>query len=772
MNPQKEDVGVLNAYEFDLAFGSDENSFELIVSENVLNYGYYVYFEGTEYGGIVDSIHVDTSSDAITYKGRTWHGILEKKVIIPDDGTDYFIVNGEVNEVIGQIITRLDLDDIFEASEEDSELEVSNYNFPRFIPGYAGIKKMLASVYAKLKIEFIAGKVRLSAIPRIDYSQDEEFDSTQVQFSITKNNRPLNHLICLGSGELKNRHVIHLFCDNNGGIQPYAHKLEPMEDADYILDTSQQVLFDDEEFAEVYDYSNAGTIINYILLGENDEPENWDLNFNKYYLRDEEGYKQLESWQEEVYSDILIKPADWDANFKEYFTLDSNGNYVNVTSVNQVSYDLQTNAPADYNSKYKDYYYLDNGQYKSIKSVMAVDYQLLDIQPEGWEKGYNNFYYYFTDGVHEEYRRVPAVVTKIYNMQSVEPTDWDAHFDDYYIKKAKGNGFEKVRAEGQDNPTYKAQSKAPEDWKKNYSNYYYVYTDGSTSEYRKVQGEQKTKFVLQAQKPSNWSESSTSYYTKNSNGSYVAVQGTPKKEYTLLSVQPANWATHYFDYFVKTVDNKSYVQVAAQATVPEFRNNTYYNETKATAAPPWKKSTYYTRTTYSIAPTWEKNKYYTKENPKVPKWKKSTYYTEESINSAPVWKSNMYYACIQKEVAPIWQSGKYYTKNVVTVPQFAVGTYFKKTIETMWHAWQPDTYYRAAEDNYSDLIANAMERLNESTNCDELEIDFNADSIVYDIGDIVGASDTVTGLSLWQPITKKIVTIKNDVTTISYKVGD
>ena len=85
----RKDIGVINSYDLDMAYGKDENDFTCSVdrSDHCCREGFYIYAEGTEYGGIVDSIKVDTENDAITYKGRTWHGVLEKKVICPDPGS-------------------------------------------------------------------------------------------------------------------------------------------------------------------------------------------------------------------------------------------------------------------------------------------------------------------------------------------------------------------------------------------------------------------------------------------------------------------------------------------------------------------------------------------------------------------------------------------------------------------------------------------------------------------------------------------------------------
>lgn len=220
MNAQKEDLGVMKDYTFDLAFGKDENDFECKVVKNnhCCEKDFFLYYEGTEYGGIVDDIGVDTDADEVTYYGRTWHGILNTKILEPDSGEDYLIVSGEANDVLAALISRMGLSDLFTASTEDSGITISNYKMNRYIAGYDGIRKMLKASGAKLNISFKNGFVELSAKPIVDYSQDEQFDTDQISFKIKKTGNPLNHVICLGKGDLAEREVIHVYADENGNI--------------------------------------------------------------------------------------------------------------------------------------------------------------------------------------------------------------------------------------------------------------------------------------------------------------------------------------------------------------------------------------------------------------------------------------------------------------------------------------------------------------------------------------------------------------------------
>lgn len=220
MNANKEDGGVMLDYTFDLAFGSDENDFECKVVKNnhCCEKGFYLYFENTEYGGIIDDIGVDTEQEEITYHGRTWHGILNSKIIEPDVGEDHLVLSGEANAILGFLIARMGLSDLFVSAEEISDTTIMKYKMNRYIKGYDGIRKMLKEFGSKLNMSFKNGFVELSAKPFVDYSKDEQFDTDQISLKITKKGSPVNHVICLGKGDLSEREVIHVYADEDGNI--------------------------------------------------------------------------------------------------------------------------------------------------------------------------------------------------------------------------------------------------------------------------------------------------------------------------------------------------------------------------------------------------------------------------------------------------------------------------------------------------------------------------------------------------------------------------
>ena len=218
-NASGEDQGIMSAYAFDLSFGASENDFEISagVDESMLEFGAFVYMEGTEYGGTVDTIKTSTNGKTITYRGRTIHGILNSKVIQPDSGADYFVVSGDANDILAMLVDRLGLSALFVADENSSGVSISRYQFHRYCKGYDGIRAMLAANGAKLKISWHDRAVHLSAVPILDYTK-EPVDGDIATLSIEQNHTKVNHLVCLGRGELSEREVIHLYSDSDGNI--------------------------------------------------------------------------------------------------------------------------------------------------------------------------------------------------------------------------------------------------------------------------------------------------------------------------------------------------------------------------------------------------------------------------------------------------------------------------------------------------------------------------------------------------------------------------
>lgn len=218
-NANRVDLGVLSSHTLDLSIGAEENDFELILGsdEPILDHGAYLYMEGTEYGGIVDGMRTRSDIETITYNGRTWHGIINSKVIEPDAGENYLIVSGEANEILAMMIARLGLSGLFVVAEKVSDITIKKYQFHRYCKGYDGLRDMLGSNGAKLKIAWENRSVVLSAEPIVDYT-DSPIDGDMAVLSVEQQKQKVNHLVCLGQGNLAEREVIHLYVDQFGRI--------------------------------------------------------------------------------------------------------------------------------------------------------------------------------------------------------------------------------------------------------------------------------------------------------------------------------------------------------------------------------------------------------------------------------------------------------------------------------------------------------------------------------------------------------------------------
>lgn len=224
----------------DMAFGEDENDFQLTVNEPVrLDAGAFVYVDGSEYGGIIDSTggSLESNVPTVTYEGRTWHGLLASRIIQPSSGQDYFTVSGDATDCIQKVIDRVGLGEVMTTvPARASGLTVSGYKFDRYTDAYAGLRKMLESCGGKLRMAYDSGMLRLSAMPVDTYGG---VDSDLIDYSYDRDWHPVNHLICLGTGEGRDRIVVHLYADRQGAV------------------SETQSITGLDEVQAVYDYSNA-----------------------------------------------------------------------------------------------------------------------------------------------------------------------------------------------------------------------------------------------------------------------------------------------------------------------------------------------------------------------------------------------------------------------------------------------------------------------------------------------------------------------------------
>lgn len=231
-------------YTLDCAWGKEENDFELVLSgASTIDAGAYVYIDGSECGGVVDTMEDQLAAgvSTLTYGGRTWHGMLANKILEPDRGKDYLTVSGSASSVIGSLISRVGLDGVFNAVDSPTAgaQTIKSYQFDRYVDAYSGLRKMCAASGLKLRLACASGKVRVWAEPAAHYG--DSIDSDLIDFDATRTWRKPNHLIGLGKGDLAARVVVHWYADAKGNV------------------SQTQSLRGVDEITQVYDYSNAET---------------------------------------------------------------------------------------------------------------------------------------------------------------------------------------------------------------------------------------------------------------------------------------------------------------------------------------------------------------------------------------------------------------------------------------------------------------------------------------------------------------------------------
>lgn len=267
--------------EYDFEIGDEENSFLVTIPrpewESVANDS-RIYIPGTEYGGLYKRLESDTKNNSVAVGGLTWRGMLQKKIISPPSGQDYATDSGELNAILDARVSAA-FPGLFVGSSESTGVTVS-FQYQRYATMYDGLKALLKSVGYKMQIEYdqVLRKVVVSAVPIVDYSSEIEYSSDMsADYSMIIDRTGINHLVCLGSGELRNRIVVHLYVDGNGVI------------------SQTQTFFGENEIAEVYDYAGASRDD---LIQSGVDQLKGELNLNEFAI-------ELESEREVQIGDIV-----------------------------------------------------------------------------------------------------------------------------------------------------------------------------------------------------------------------------------------------------------------------------------------------------------------------------------------------------------------------------------------------------------------------------------------------------------------------------------
>lgn len=210
-----------------------------------LTFSSLIYIMGTEYGGIIGEVLTDTTLDYVEIKGMSWRGRLAKKIIQPPTGSDYKTVSGELHTVMKSLIEP-EFDGLIVVYQEDTGVNVSNYQFDRYCTLYDGLVKMLKSKWYRLQLSFRReqgepGYLFVEAVPIVDYSNRIELSrDCQLNYTMDDKRDGVNHLIVAGKGELQDRNVLHLYVQEDGSIGTQQYYTGLREIAEVYENTSTE----------------------------------------------------------------------------------------------------------------------------------------------------------------------------------------------------------------------------------------------------------------------------------------------------------------------------------------------------------------------------------------------------------------------------------------------------------------------------------------------------------------------------------------------------
>lgn len=248
------------SYTLDLAFGSGENDFDLQVEDAALKAGSRIMIDGTEYGGIIDDTDVDVDGglSTVTWHGRDWHGVLASKIIEPDRNNDYLTLSGTIPVIMRTLVSRAGLQGLFTVTDESADHKTT-CQFDRYVDLYSGLVKMLRASGLKLRLRNDGDKVSMSAMPVRTIG--DSIDSDLIDFTAKQAAHPINHLICLGKGELKDRTVIHWYADANGTFS-HTQTLKGLDErtATYELSNAEADELEDKGRQKFQELRNTSTI--------------------------------------------------------------------------------------------------------------------------------------------------------------------------------------------------------------------------------------------------------------------------------------------------------------------------------------------------------------------------------------------------------------------------------------------------------------------------------------------------------------------------------
>jgi len=321
--------GVIKDFEFDLAYGKDENDFEIKTPENEMEEGYYWFVKDTDYGGVVDEIEGTSSINEVTYRGRSFQGIIAsftgwqlvsgQHLTVKDDTIELF---GTPTEIASEIITQLGISII--VAEPTAEEKYINETADRSLNVYQLFRYAFEKNAYKILLRWNT-QIELQIAGALDYASDLYFDVSRYTVKVDKKNIP-NHLVGVFKRDEEENIIKHLYADENGVIQPYymldTNHESPLHDYEYERVQGTPVMTGLDERVEVieggskienYDVVTELTETNGNTEFENGVPKNWNERcYTDFYhiKRDDNGDAELNDKGEVQYVNYEVELED------------------------------------------------------------------------------------------------------------------------------------------------------------------------------------------------------------------------------------------------------------------------------------------------------------------------------------------------------------------------------------------------------------------------------------------------------------------------------
>lgn len=202
------------------------------------------YLPNTEIGGLFEYTKMTTDSNIKVFKGHSWRGLLEKCLILPPTGEDYYTVtNKDIHDVMRSLLSNA-LGGFFEVPADAPVVTVSSFQFPLYCTLGYGLELLCESIGYRLCIYAVKEtqgqpiKVYCKAVSASTVEGIFNEDSL-IPLVYEEDNMGINHLLCAGQGELQERMKVDLYLDENGEVS----------ETQYFTGFDERTAF--------YDYSSA-----------------------------------------------------------------------------------------------------------------------------------------------------------------------------------------------------------------------------------------------------------------------------------------------------------------------------------------------------------------------------------------------------------------------------------------------------------------------------------------------------------------------------------